>query len=142
MGRKGPLVSGDELLDRRIADGVARKLVSLGVCVHHEIVDLLVRHHLHAGRAVVAEIGLGHPGRAPACRAIEEELDGADHQHVVAGAGYQPGLVALRNNAALRIAEQDEPGAHRQAGLRAWRVDTLQFRRIRRAGRLPRPCSS
>ena len=141
MCRESFLVRGDELLNSRIANGVAGELITLGVGVHDEIVDLLVRHHLHALRPVVAEIGLGHPGGASARRAVEEILDGADHQHVVAGAGDQ----TRPHSIAERCCGQGLPTARakreRADVLLALRDDRPRSRQSRLAGRPPHPCS-
>ena len=85
----------------------------------HHALEFFVLEHLHAEIGGLAEIGLRHPGGAASGRAVEEIFDAADRQHVVADAREQPGLDALRHDAAALVAEQGEPGAHRQAAVAA-----------------------
>ena len=90
------LVGAQHLLDRRIANGVERHLVALAVIVQHVFVEHRVGLAGHADRLVVAPIGLRHPGGAPARAAVGEDLHRPDAQHVVPGAGHQPGAMAVR----------------------------------------------
>jgi hypothetical protein len=96
---------------------MAGELIALGVSVHDEIDELVVAEHRHALGLVVAEIGFRHPGRPPAGRAVEEDLDRPDHEHVVARAADEPGGMALRHDRSVGVAEQRQPGPDRQPPL-------------------------
>jgi hypothetical protein len=82
--RERSLVRGNQLLDSGVADGMASELVTLGVELHDEVVELVIVQHADTLGLVVTQIGMRHPSRATARRSIQEQLHGADHQQVVA----------------------------------------------------------
>ena len=73
-GVEGALEGVQGLLDGGVADRVDRELVALGVIVVDEVVHLVVAQQHEPRGLGLAEIGLGHRGRAAAGAAVGEDL--------------------------------------------------------------------
>ncbi len=87
-------------LDGAVADRVDRHLPTVAVAVEHDLVQLLLRHHLHAEvvRLRVFEEWLAHGGGSADQRAVGEQLERADAQAVVAEPRAQAGVAEGREH--------------------------------------------
>ena len=74
-GGQGLFIGGNQLADGGITDRMANQLEAEPVRFKAERLDLGFGQHLHAEIVGLVEIGLAHPGRAAAGRAIKEVFD-------------------------------------------------------------------